>query len=156
MNPSSDTPAARSSLSTVLAACIVAAGLIAAALIVAHKPTATAIVSAKPATAPPITQESARDQFRAQVMAAPGMHIWPHEKVVYTLQDVKVQNVIYSAKDDTYTILYDLTFQPTPPNGWEDKNVCTLNNDGYNHYYGDATFNPQQDASGISAPITLK
>ncbi len=137
-----DAHTTRGNLSIVLAACIVAAGLVGAALIVAHRSVTTAaVVTAKPVALPPITQESARDQFRAQALASPKLHSWVDHKVVYTLQDLQVKSddVSYSAKDDTFEIPYHLVVTPAPPAGTGGISLdgsSTLNNDGYNHYSG--------------------
>lgn len=162
MNPSSDKQAARSNFSTVIAAGIVAAGLVGAALIVAHKPTTTATVSAKPATAPPITQELARDQFRAQVLASPKLHTWTYRKIVYTLQDIQIKpdDVSYSAKDDTFSISYRLVVQPPLPADISSDGATDMDNDGYNHYSGLFRVDPADSQQGIaflaSDTVTIK
>lgn len=162
MNPVSDPQATRSSLSTVLAACIVAAGLIGAALIITHKPPATAIVSAKPATLPPITQESARDQIRAQVLASPKLHAWTYRKINYVLQDIQVKpdDVSYSAKDDAFEVSYHLVMQPMPPSGIDPEGNAIFTNDGYNHYSGGVSVDQVSGEPGnqviVSDTVTIK
>ena len=155
--------APRSNVSSLLAACIVAAALIASALIVTHRPMAssTSLVpvltpTATPAVAPPIAQPSAQEQFRAQVLAAPSLHTFLDKGKAYTLADVKVKQVTYSAKDDTFTIFYDWTWQPGPPPDNPQNDSATLSNDGYGHYYGTVVLSPIVGGSGQNADVTIK
>lgn len=66
---------------------------------------------------PPIAQASAQEQFRSQVLAAPALHTFLKDGKLYTLADVKVEQVIYSAKDDAFTLIYDWVWQPSDGRG---------------------------------------
>lgn len=140
--------APRFNASSIIAACIVAAALIASALIVSHRPAAggsaqpTSIPSAKPVAMPPIGQESAQEQFRAQVLAAPTLRTFLYGGKTYTLTDVKVTRVLYTAKDDDFLVSYDWIWQPAMPPDGPNADFCGLSNDGYGHYYGVASISP--------------
>ncbi|MDQ2800940.1 MAG: hypothetical protein M3Y13_15010 [Armatimonadota bacterium] len=112
--------------------------------------------SARPIAVPPITQEAAQEQFRAQVLAAPKLHTFLDNHVTHTLSDVKVTQVLYSAKDDTFTLLYDLSWQPAMPSGGPQSDTATLNNDGYGHYYGPVIIRPGDSDIAQYAYVTIK
>ncbi len=137
-----DNTAPRFPSANIIAACIVAASLLGAALILAHRPDAAlsnAVFTGpgvKTMAVPPITQEAAREQFRAQVVAAPKLHTFSLNHIDYTLSDVAVTQVLYSAKDDTFTVIYDLTWQPAMLKSGPQGGSASLNNDGYGHYFG--------------------
>jgi hypothetical protein len=156
-------PPPRSSGSSIIAACIVAAALIVSALIVAHRPPSWAGTPAlgsastvRPAEAPPIAQASVQEQFRSQVLAAPALHTFLKDGKTYTLTDVKVEQVIYSAKDDTFTLIYDWVWQPAMPAGGDQSGSFTFINDGYGHYFGSADFRSIAGNADQSAAVTLK
>lgn len=120
----------------------------------------SATLSAKPVVMPPIAQESAQEQFRAQVLAAPTVHTCLHNKIAYTLADVKVTQVIYSAKEDVFTINFNWGWLPAMPSDGPGSDTSTLQNDGYGHYYGTVYLtrispNGEIDRSQ-SADITIK
>lgn len=159
--------APRFDMSSLVAACIIAVALLAAALIVTQRPTisggnplpalAGSAPAAKPMSMPPITQASAQEQFRAQVLAAPTLHTFLRNGKAYTLTDVKVERVVYSAKDDNFSIVFTWVWQPAMPGGDSQSDSATLNNDGYGHYYGSGSFRPAMggnDESSGSSGIT--
>lgn len=158
-----DNAAPRPHTPSLLPACIVAASLIVSALIIAHRPPPPAPVvapastpSARPVTMPPIAQASAQQQFRAQVLATPALHTFVYNKQTYTLTDVHVKQVIYSAKDDNFTITYDWVWLPAMPHGGPQSDYSVLSNDGYGHYYGGAVLSPVMGGSGQNADITIR
>lgn len=153
----------RSPVINLAAAVIVGGSLIISASIVARKPEAlgapssspAAVVEGRPMTAPPIAQDSASSQFRAQVLAAPDVRTRKANKQTYTLTDVKVKQVIYSAKSDTFTVIYNWVWNP--PMARPDGDVDTLSNDGYGHYYGSASFGGMYDGGSLhSADVTIR
>lgn len=153
----------RTGLLNIIAACIIAGGLVGGALIIAHRPLGTGsalgartTVPAARLTTPPITQASASAQLRAQVLAAPTLHTFVFKKATYTLVDVKVTQVIYEAKDDTFTIRYTYVWQPAMPPGGPQDEYATFSNDGYGHYYGAVVLSPVFQGSGQNADVTLK
>ncbi|MDQ2798052.1 MAG: hypothetical protein M3Y13_00230 [Armatimonadota bacterium] len=156
-----DNSMSRFNPANIVAACIIAAGLIAASLIVAHKPVSALtnavpmLPSARPIAMPPITQEAAQEQFQAQVLAAPKLHTFLYNRITHTLSDVKATQVLYSAKDDTFTIPYDLSWQPVMPSGGPQSYYATFNNDGYGHYYGTVII-PGDSNRSQYADVTLK
>lgn len=111
---------------------------------------------AKLMTMPPITQEAAREQFRAQVLAAPKLHTFLENRITYTMSDVNVTQVLYSAKDDTFTLLYDLSWQPTMPSDGPQSGTATFSPDGYGHYYGIVITRPGEGSIAQYAYVTLK
>lgn len=150
-------------LLNIVAACIIAGGLIGGALITTHRPAVVATPSgtraalpAPGAMQPPITQESAAAQLRTQVLAAPALHAFVSRKVTYTLADVKVTQVTYDAKEDTFMLHYTYIWQPAmlPGGPQDDYNAST--NDGYGHYYGTVFLSPDEGMSGPHATVTLK
>jgi hypothetical protein len=143
----------KGSASPIIAACVIAAGLIGAALIVAHRPPSPATITAR-AVAPPITQESARQQFRSQVLAAPALHTYSDHGTSYTLSDIRVSQVIYTLKDDTFTLVYDWVWQPSVSTTDLD-NSTTFSNDGYGHYFGSVVFSATPDVR-LQADVTLR
>ena len=158
-----DNSAPRSHGSSVLSACIVAAALIASALIVAHRPQSLAgntgpgsASTARPVEMPPIAQASVQEQFRSQVLAAPALHTLQKGGRAYTLADVKVTRVIYSAKDDAFSILYDWVWQPAMPAGGAQSDSTTLGNDGYGHYYTTVNLVSLGGSTDQSADVTIK
>ena len=149
--------------SIVLAACIVAVSLIASALIMTHRPAAAATSSlppaaltAKPAGTPPLAQASVTEQFRTQVLAAPELHICHYNGKTYTLADVKVGQVIYTAKDDDFNTSCEWVWQPAMPADGPQSSGCTLNNDGYGHYYGSIALDPGSADAKQNADITIR
>lgn len=146
----------RFNLSNFIAASMVALGLVVAALIMTHRPLATAtdVPLAKSVAAPPITQNSVAQQFRTQMLRAPGGHQVLSNKFPFDLADVEVSRVLYSLKADTFSISFRgqwspiaYTTQPSPHLAGS----ATFTNDGYGHYFGDVTFN-----DGSTFTITLK
>ena len=96
------------------------------------------------------------EQFRAQVLAAPTLHNFLYNGKRYALTDIKVNQVIYTAKDDDFTLPYDCVWQPVMPRGGPQGGYCNLNNDGYGHYYGTAvTVNPSGNDTP-SGDVTVK
>ena len=84
-------------LTGVAAACILSGGLIAAATIDSHKSVPVVRIGAAiqagsqiMAATPPITQASASDQFRAQLLSSPKLHPLKFNGTDYVLTDVKV------------------------------------------------------------------
>jgi hypothetical protein len=152
----------RTNLANIVAACIIAVGLITAALIVTDRPvsvltnTVPVMSSAKSIVMPPITQEAAQEQFQAQVLAAPKLHTFLSNRVTHTLSDVKVTQVLYSAKDDTFTVLYDLTWQPAMSSDGPQSGTATLSNDGYGHYYGIVIIRSGEGNVAQYAYVTIK
>ena len=138
-------PTARLNLSNVVAACIIAAGLVTAALIVAHRPVITTTVpagtmptgaaSANLMGMPPIAQEAVAERFRSQVLGTPNLHTLVYKGVTYTLTDIKLEHVIYSAKDDSFTIPFDWVWQPAMIADGPEGGVAELTNDGYRQYH---------------------
>lgn len=120
-----------------------AGGLVATALILRHGP-------------PPIAQDSAQKQFRTQVLASPSLHTLSYRGVTHTLHDVRVDQVIYTAQDDQFSISYHLLWQPEMPTGVANGIGCSLSNDGYGHYYGYASFSPGESQTGKSVLVTIK
>lgn len=158
-----DNSAPRSHGSSVLSACIVAAALIASALVVAHRPSSLAgntvpgsASTARPAETPPIAQASAQEQFRSQVLAAPSLHTLQKGGRAYTLADVKVTRVIYSAKDDAFSFLYDRVWEPALTASGDQDNSTTLGNDGYGHYYGTVNLDSLGGDTDQRADVTIK
>ena len=153
----------RFNTSLIIAACIVAAGLIASALIVAHRPAITGenilpvtTPVAKPMVMPPISQASVQEQFRAQVLAAPALHSFPYNGKRYTLADIKVNQITYAPKEDTFTVTYNYVWQPAMPPSGPQNSLCQLTNDGYSHYHDTAVISTLPDGILQSADITIK
>lgn len=142
------------------AAVIIGASLIISASIVAHKPKALAVpasspVDARPRLAPPIAQDAVASQFREQVRSAPDVRTRKSNGQTYTLTDVRVKQVIYSAKNDNFTVVYDWVWNP--PMARPDADLSILTNDGYGHYYGSAVFGGIYDGGSIhSADVTVR
>ncbi len=153
----------RSDVSILAAACIVSVSLIVSAVIVVHRPAASGSVPAsvsadfaKPTGTPPIAQASVQEQFRAQVLAAPTLHSYRFDGKTYTLTDIKVDQVVYTAKDDSFAIFYSYTWQPAMPADGPQSSGCDLNNDGYGHYYGTASLSSPVDENGQNVDVTIK
>lgn len=157
---------------SLIAPGLVCISLLASALIVAHRPPAVspALTSSRAASEtvavpvlplPPITQVAAAAQLRTQVLAAPTLHTILYKGQTYTLTDIKVTQVIYTAKDDSFQIKFDWVWQPNEPAGAVVHDLSILTNDGYNHYFGQAVFNPGYNSypDGVALPsadITIK
>ncbi len=153
----------RTGLLNIIAACIIAGGLIGGALILTHRPSVIVTspgmrgaVPAPTAMQPPITQASASAQLRAQVLAAPTLHMFVFKKATYTLVDVKVTQVIYEADKDTFMLYYANVWQPAMPPGGPQDDEAILTNDGYGHYYGFATVGVDNGEPFQHADVTLK
>ncbi len=152
----------RSDVSVLAAACIVSASLIVSAVIVVHRPMVSGVVPAsaaavKPTGTPPIAQASVQEQFRAQVLAAPTLHSYRYNGKAYTLTDIKVNQVVYTAKDDDFTINYDFVWHPTMPSSGPQDSFCLLKNDGYGHYCDTAVVSGLPTGNAIqSALVTIK
>ena len=161
----------RSPVINLVAAVIVGASLIISASIVARKPEALGApspaeapssssapapaVDGRPLAAPPIAQDSVSSQFREQVLAAPDVHTRKANKQTFTLTDVKVKQVVYSAKDDTFTIRFDWVWDR--PMARPDGDVATLTNDGYGHYYGSTGFGGMYEGGDVHlADVTIR
>ncbi len=151
---------------SLIAPGLVSISLLASALIIAHRPPTPAfsastvrpsavsgVVSAPVLPPPPITQASAAAQFRAQVLAAPTLHTLLYKGQTYTLADLKVTQVIYTVKDDSFQIKFDWVWQPNLPAGATIHDFSILTNDGYNHYFGSAVFNPGYNGYSNAAPL---
>ena len=104
---------------------------------------------------PPITQASASEPFWSQVLAAPALRTLSKEGTTYTLADVNVERVIYSAKEDTFEITYRWVWQPSMPAGTNVIDSSGFSNDGYGHYSGIPDFSDAGNADQ-SAAVTLK
>lgn len=148
-------------VANLAAAVIVGASLITSASIVAHKPEAfgapssSPTVSGKTKVTPPIAQDSVASQFREQVLGAPEVRTRKTNGQTYMLTDVKVKQVIYSAKDDTFTVIYHWVWNR--PMSRPDVDAETLTNDGYGHYYGTATFGGMYEGGSVhSADVTIR
>ena len=157
----------------ILAACILGASLIASAQIVAHRlmpPAAgpstnlaleaaanasNASTGAKALASPPLAQEAVQKQFREQVLAAPRLHTYRHQNKKYTLVDVKVTQVIYSAKQDEFLVRFEWVWQEGSPLGREWSSAASLSNDGYGHYFGTVSLGSMSQGSGQSADVTI-
>ena len=148
--------------SNIIAACIVGVSLIVAAAIVAQRPVALAplisptgaasqqVVDGRPKVAPPIAQDSVARQFHDQVMSAPEVHTVQYANQTYTLSDIKVEQVTYSAKTDQFGLVYKWVWPADAPTELPDEATADFTNDGYGHYYGSAfliTNNAHQHAS---------
>lgn len=106
---------------------------------------------------PPITQESAWGQFRAQVLTAPKLNTFVYNHVTYTLSDVKESpELSYSAKDDDFDVFYDLVWQPAMPSGGPQGGSATLTNNGYGHYFGLVGFSSAESDNSQNAYVTIK
>ncbi|HEX8552444.1 MAG TPA: hypothetical protein VF681_12925 [Abditibacteriaceae bacterium] len=139
--------------SNLPAAFIVAASLLASSLIIANRPLSAGQHSMPAASngssqQPPIPQESAREQFRSQMLAVLQSRPFTKNKKTYKLVDVKVTQVVYLAKEDVFSIEYDRIWQPAMPSGGPRIGYAILRNDGYGHYYGEGT--------ARNTPITIK
>lgn len=152
---------------SLIAPGLVSVSLLASALILAHRPPAVSptpaipraaseAVAAPVLSAPPITQASAAAQFRTQALAAPTLHTILYKGQTYTLADVKVTQVTYTAKDDYFRLNYDWVWQPVMPAGGPQSDSSPMTNDGYGHYYGPAVLSPIVGGSGQNADITIK
>lgn len=150
---------------SLIAPGLVSVSLLTSALIVAHRPPAVSPALTSPhdtlgaaalpvLPTPPITQASAAAQFQKQTLAAPSLHTILYKKQTYTLTDIKVTQVIYTAKDDNFQVKFDWVWQPDAPAGAIVHDVSILTNDGYNHYFGQAVFNPGYNSypSGAALP----
>lgn len=158
----------RSPVINLAAALIIGASLIVSASIVAHKPEAEgapassgvplsspAAAEGRPVARPPIAQDAVSSQFREQVLAAPDVRTRKVNKQTYTLTDVKVKQVVYSAKNDTFTITFDWVWNL--PMARPDGDAATLTNDGYGHYYGSAIFGGMYEGGSLhSADINIR
>ena len=139
--------------SNIVAATILGASLIASALIVTQQPVGStanngaAATSAKPVAAPPIAQDSVKEQFQKQLLAAPTERSYWHKGKKYTMTDVNIEQVTYSAKDDQFSISYQLIWEPTKSAPRAYHRFMPLYNDGYGHYYGSAPIDNGQRAN---------
>lgn len=161
-----ESPASRFNVSNIIAACIVAAGLVSAAHIIADRPDTpqhtVAVPPAPPAdavprlAAPPLSQESVRDQVREQTLASPKIQTFRYNKVVYNLSDVVVSRVSYDAKEDAFLVVLDWVWQPTMPAGGPNHAYVTLSNNGYNQYVGTAILSTTYGGTDQSAILCIK
>lgn len=148
--------------SNIVAASILGVSLIASALIVTSKPlgstgqNATVSSAAKLTVTPPISQQSVAKQFREQLLAAPTVHTFIHKKQKYTLADVKLNQIIYDAKTDVFTLMYEWVWQPRSPFGRPHESYTTLDNDGYGHYYGIVVLSPESSGTGQNTNVTIR
>ena len=84
-----------------------------AALRTFHRPAAPAVK----AGTPPFASASIKKQIRAQVLAAPALLHYQYGGKLYTLADVTVNQVVYTAKDDNFTLSYNCVWLPAMPHG---------------------------------------
>lgn len=148
-----ETPASRINLSIIVAACIIAVGLVSSARILAQRPVpgpndmparpVTAATTVQRLALPPFTQESVKEQIRAQTLAAPNMQTYRFHGVVYRLSDVTVSEVSYSAKDDAFFAILNRVWLPAMPADGPNSTAVSLNNNGYNQYAGAVFLSPE-------------
>lgn len=95
----------REGQSNILAACILSAGLVVASVIIAKPRISFQFAS----VSPPISLESARQQFTTQMEAQmKGKHTDMYDGKRYPLQALEVGDVTYDAKAKTYLVDYTL------------------------------------------------